>query len=480
MALFKAKTKDIEEYETEIALPSFKIDTNGFIMFDDPSLGGACVLEVFPHVSTEGITHEDPVYHNECTEFSTNPTYEPSTNALFANVRHRVYPGWVNFLNSLQALDESDEPTHLQILMKKCRADEWYTRMDYACYTAHKEFDAQAKAKMTARDPRKALLGARTQDYLDLLESVNDKIKNIPETSRDVRKMAGYKMKFYIIISYTPSSEGWWLDGRDSDYYISDHASPFLAFAGSQDKLVDRLTDMIFSRAMKKQSGSVPEGGQEDDFFWIESDRTAQILATRVHKMMTTVKKWNKENKNLPLTFHMKKLSDRETAALVRFFPNILTPYWDKIWSLQSDQNDMLYSFDVQHAIEMGDLSLLDQDGLFDDIMAERVDMRHSKDEQEAFLAKFKDKNFDEIGDLRSDYDDRFWSPEKEEEDAIRAAELAEAQANAHNLWSDFSDMFALDETEQTQQQKRDEFLKQYKTRGRGTPLSENKKDKKQ
>lgn len=483
MALFKARKKDIDSYETEMSLPTFRIDPNGFIMFDDATLGGACVLEVIPHVHTESITLEDPMFHNESTDFKQNPTYEPSTNALFGNARHSVFPAWVNFLNSLQAQDDSDEPTHIQILAKKCHSDEWYTRIDYACYKAHSELDSVARKFETGKTVSAALKGKRAADYLALLDAIQEKTDNLAPYERDVRNLAGYKTKFFLIISYTPSSEGWWMDGRDSDYYISDHASPFLTFASSQDKIVDKITgiaDKISARIAEKNGIQENIGGQEDDFFWIESDRTAQIIATRLHKIMNSIKKWEKDHPGQDMPFHLEKLDGRETAALIRFFPNIMTPYWDKIWTLQSDQNDMLYNFDVITAIELDDYSKLgDQQALFEDIKSGKVDMKHGKDEQEAFLARFKNKDFSEIGDIHTEYKDQFWSPEAEEEEERRREELAQARSQQDSIWSTFSDDIALEDEYKDQDQKREEFLARYKTRSPGALGEPDKKKKK-
>lgn len=480
MSLFKARRKEVESYETEASLPAFRIDANGFIMFEDASLGGACVLEVIPHVRTESITLEDPMFHNESTDFKQNPTYEPSTNALFGNARHTVFPPWVSFLNSLQAQDDSDEPTHIQILAKKCHSDEWYTRIDYACYQAHKELDPVARAFETGKTVHNALRGKRAADYLSLLDAIKEKTDGLSPYERDVRNMAGYKTKFFMVVSYTPSSEGWWMDGRDSDYYISDHASPFLAFSSSQDKAVDRIVDMIASRNAKKNGTQEHVGGQEDDFFWIESDRTAQIIATRLHKVMNSIKKWEKDHPGDDMPFHLEKLDGREAAALVRFFPNIMTPYWDRIWELQSDQNDMLYNFDVRSAIELGDYSMLgDQQALFEDIKSDSVDMLHGKDEQEAFLARFKNKDFSDIGDIHTEYKDQFWSPETEEAELIQREELAAARSQQSSIWSNFSDDLALADEYKDQDQKREEFLARYRTRSVGSLGDDGKKNRK-
>ena len=39
MSFFKPKEKELD-FETQEDLPKFHFDVNGFLMFDDPSLGG--------------------------------------------------------------------------------------------------------------------------------------------------------------------------------------------------------------------------------------------------------------------------------------------------------------------------------------------------------------------------------------------------------------------------------------------------------
>lgn len=471
MGLFKAKKKEIEAFETDMDLPAFRIDSNGFVMFNDRSLGGAAVFEVIPFIHTEAITHEDAVFHNQSTRFYDDPDYEPSNNAMFGNSRNVVYPGWVHFLNCLQASDDSDEPTHIQILAKKCRTPEWYNKIDYAVYNAHRDFDSLIRARDIGPDPHAALLGARADDYMALLEHTKEIIDELPESVTDIRKLASYKTKFYLIISYTPSSEGWWMDGRDSDYYISDSSGSNVLFAKNEDKLVDRVTKMIGNKRDRKaaRSSQANDNGAEDDFFWIETDRTAQVISTRIHKMMNNMKKWNMTHHDLPIPFDLVQMDGRETAALIRFFPNILTPYWDKIWQLQSDQNEVLYGKDVERAISIGDTSIIDQHELFQAIKDNTVDMRHNQVEQLAFLQKYKNKDYDDIATLESDHDDLLWTPELEEAEMQRAKEAAEYRSEADELWHDLDDAFALAEDLKNPAQKREDFLKRYKTRSIGS-----------
>lgn len=468
MGLFKAKRKDVESYETDMDLPAFKVDANGYIMFDDPTLGGAAVFEVIPHITTESITHEDSVFHNESTNFKKNPTYEPTNNMLFGDARNITYPGWVHFVNSLQPQDSVDEPTHIQILVKKCRSRDWDTRLDYAVLQTHKELDSLISQRDTTRDPRKALLAARADDYLSLLEYTKKTVDELSYYANDIRQIPSYMTKFYLVISYTPSSEGWWLDGRDSDYYISDTSAPMTLFKNNEDKFIDKVTSIIGKRLDKKNNADVNIGGAEDDFFWIEADRTAQVISTRINKIHRMISRWNENNPQTPMPFHLKKMHNREVAALIRFFPNILTRYWDKIWNLQSDQNEVLYMKDVEKALKTHDLSFVEEaSSLYSNIRDGHVDLRHSLAEQDDFLSKYKDKDFDDIGSIEGDHDDLFWSPEQEEKELARIKAAEEYQSEQEDLWAEFDASFALADELKTQSQRREEFLSKYKTRGR-------------
>ena len=203
MGLFKAKEKNVDYYETEATLPEFSIDTNGFIMFNNRQLGGAAVLEVIPHVTTEGMTHEDPVFHNDSTDFEENPNYEPATGALFPDARFRVYPAWTWFLNSLLPHGLEDECTHIQILIKKCHANEWTTITDYAQYTAHKELDHQVKLSGRVTRHQK-LIATRTADYLKLIESFKKEVDELSSRIRHPAKVGGWMVGIPTIMLPIP------------------------------------------------------------------------------------------------------------------------------------------------------------------------------------------------------------------------------------------------------------------------------------
>ena len=459
MGLFKKK-KEVEYYETETSLPGFGIDTNGFIMFDDRRLGGAAVMEVIPHVTTEGMTHVDPVYSGESSDFSENPGYEPSTS-LFPDARSQVYPGWVYFLNGLLPLGPEDECTHIQILAKKCRTKEWNTKTDYACYKAHQALDRQVYSGLSRGDLR----AVRAKDYLGLLDSIKADVEKIPAYTFDVKKLPAYTVRYFLVISYTPSGEGWWMDGRDSDYYVRDSSSPLSLF--KQDRAVENAVSLL-TRFRKEDD--VYEGA-EDDLFWIESDRTAQILDTRLKKVTRLVEIWNKREPARQMPFHLRAMDGREVAALICFFPNIITPYWDRIWSLHANQDDVLFRADAIHALDMHDTSFIEEvRGINKSIAAGDVDMRHTKAEQEEFLAKYRGVAYEDIGGLRSERDQLNWTPEEEEKRAIAEQQRQQRALDDQDLWGDIAAVDGIAEEYQTPEQRRESFLKKYKNRSTSMP----------
>ena len=455
MGLFKKK-KEVEFYETETSLPSFGIDTNGFIMFDDRRLGGAAVMEVIPHVTTEGMTHTDPVYSNESTDITENPGYEPSI-ALFPDARSQVYPGWVYFLNGLLPLGPEDECTHIQILAKKCRTREWNTKSDYACYKAHKEMDWKISSGLS----RGEMKAARARDYLELLDSIRADVEKIPAYTFDVKKLPAYVVRYFLVISYTPSGEGWWMDGRDSDYYVRDSASPLSLF--KNDRAVDNAVSLL---TRFRKDDAERDDGAEDDLFWIESDRTAQILDTRLKKVNRLVESWNKREPARPMPFHLKPMDGREVAALICFFPNIITPYWDKIWNLHANQDDVLFRADALHALDMHDTSFIEEvRDINKSIVSGEVDMRHTKAEQEEFLAKYRGVAYEDISGLRSERDQLNWTPEEEERRMIAEQQRQQRALDDQDLWGDIAAGDGIAEEFQTPEQRRETFLKKYKNR---------------
>ena len=120
----------------------------------------------------------------------------------------------------------------------------------------------------------------------------------------EIRKLPSYLKSFYIVVSYTPSSEGWWMDGRDSDYYISDTVSPSALFIDGG--VAEKISSFIANR---KKNDDVEEGG---DFFHLEADRIAQVLATRVNKIIRFTREWPISHKGLSLPFTIRRLDGIE------------------------------------------------------------------------------------------------------------------------------------------------------------------------
>ena len=463
---FLARKKTVAEFETEASLPSFSIDANGFIMFDDPDLGGAAVMEITSAVRTEGITHRDPADMSISTE---DPAYVPSTDTLFADRRKDVYGPWVAFLNSLHASNPADDPIHIQILVKKCLSDEWITRLDYAAYEFERAFGRILYPPASARNPKKpprqqyreALRQERARDYLDILEYMRwDANEREARGFPDLRNIPSYSVKFYLIISYTPSSEGWWMDGRDNSYYVNDSVSATNMF--SADEKVENIADLIMRRRNRKEARD--DSGNEEDFFWIASDRTSQVLFTRVRKVEDFVAKWNRNHVSMPMPFRLRRLSDdREAAAIVRFFPNLLTPYWEKIGRLKANRNDVLTDINKGMATARRDGDALVANA--EDIVRGQVKVQHSRDEREAFLAGYRNKTADEVRNLAGDYDARTWTVEKHERKQ-KAAEIRKQQlAEADGIWKGFGGSDLVEDEYKTEAQKRQEFLDSFKNR---------------
>lgn len=461
MPLFRAKKKDIETFETERDLPAFSVDTNGFIMFNDPRLGGAAVLEVIPHVTTEGMTHEDPVFHDTSTD---EKGYEPSIDTLFGDVRREAIPAWVNFLNRLEPEGTGDSCIHIQIIAKKCRADEWETRADYAVYSAHKEWASElSRVSFNKKNKKEKFYASRVREYVKLLEELQEASYSVSENIFDVRRLPAYKTRFFLVISYTPSSEGWWLDGRDADYYVRDDKGPMNLF--KEDKSVERVTAFLTRKLRKEQKQE--EGGSVNDFFWIESDRTAQVLYTRQKKVFRIINEWNNNHPyGEKMPFHLNLLDGREVAALICFYPNILTPYWDRIWSLDVDSNDMLFRQQVRTALDVGDTDFIERaNRLTRDIAHDTVNVGHALGDRDDFLDKYRGRAYEEIGNVSDEYDEMNWSPEREFARKQRQQEIEYEQQKSRELWGDFDESLTIEDEFKTESQRREDFLKRYKSK---------------
>lgn len=387
---FDPKKKDIA-VETENDLPSFTVDVNGFIMFKDPDLGGCGIFEVEPCVSGMGFTHTDSLQNGMDTESNA---YDPQNGDgwKFRDRRHDVVPQWVAFLNGLFPHDESETQTQVQILLKKTRPYEWATRYNYA----FNENDAvigefYASRGYNSGNSRKArLMRARANDYLGFLKAQSDESSR-PSLTMDLNKLDSYAVKMYIVVSHTPSSEGWWIDGRDTDYYMKDESTPDALFKGSD--FVDRIAGMLTKRSVQ----SMYDNGNNtaNDLFPFESDITAQIIETRMRRIEQNLANIYEKTPPNDRAFFIRRLEPKESAGLVKFFPNVLTPYFAKAMDvLHENINDIYYGFDTENASMTGDSGYMSR--VAKDIIYGNVDLSLSDEEENEFLDKYRSMTWEE------------------------------------------------------------------------------------
>jgi len=177
---------------------------------------------------------------------------------------------------------------------------------------------------------------------------------NEASSTFDVGHVASYDTRFFMVVSYTPSSEGWWYDGRDSDYYLVedklDMSHPLSMF--SDPKFVDKVAARISRRARRKERESSENTAY--DMFPLATDMTAAMIQTRMRDIEFSCERISHEleasGEEMP--FSLRRLSGKETAALVAFFPNILTPYWEKaVTQLNENIDDIYMRLDARNAI---------------------------------------------------------------------------------------------------------------------------------
>lgn len=488
---FLSKKKQVA-YETDYDIPSFFIDPNGFIIFDDRSLGGVAVLEVLPRACTESITWEDPVERN--LKLNGERDFKSTTGITFDDDRRDVIEPWIRFLNDLHSNGEGDDDVHVQILAKKCTpsinmktgAPYWETRLESAAYDASRSAGAfingamgsdvqrsasnrQRKAKGKESNVGRAIREERVRNYIGLLNALDEQDESeypgfVKRTDVDVRRIPAYTVRFFMVISYTPTSEGWWMDGRDSDYYVSDSISVTSLF--KDDKIVDNVTDLIMNHVNKKKNDD--DDAKVGEFFQLDVDRTAQIIATRVNKVLRLARTRDAEHRKNPrgvsrMPFEFKRMDAREVGALVRFFPDILTPYWDRIWELASNQNDVIRGMDVDIAIATNDASILHDSKLDKSIADGTADMSSTTTSREAFLAQYRDKSLSDLSTISDDFNDANWSPSEDDEDKAAEDDGTSNQDFDEDIWT------SIDETVSDlkgEASKRDEYLRRYKNRG--------------
>ena len=285
MDFFDPKRKE-KVVETDNDLPGFTVDVNGFIMFNDLDLGGCGIFEVEPAVMGGGMTHHDDY---STTVSSDEKYYEPLDGWIFDDRRKDVVPQWVRFLNGLFPKDPSDTQTQIQIIMKKTRPAEgqWRTRANYAFCENDAAIGAfyQRAGYDVVHDGKSVLMQARANDYLAMLKRMSDE-SNIPSYTLDMGKLPSYAVKMYIVVSHTPSSEGWWIDGRDSDYYLKDDTLDGDSMFGSSP-FVNQIASFLTRKMVRKMY----EDGNNtaNDLFPFQSDITAQVIETRMRRIEQTL-----------------------------------------------------------------------------------------------------------------------------------------------------------------------------------------------
>lgn len=386
MSVFKPKKKVVAE-ETDSSLPPFRIDVNGFLMFKDIDLGGCGVFEVTPAVWSAAWSHIDDYRSGDMID---DNEMIASSGVQYADARRVIVPVWVAFLNSLLPKDSNTSQTHIQILGKKTRTDNdpdysWRTFDDYLFSMAAKDIN-ERKDYIMGNDA----LRLRALDYFKMLGNYSIK-SNQRSAVFDIGHATSYVTKWYIIVSYTPSSEGWWYDGRDSDYYMVedalDLAHPLSMF--SDPRFVDRLTARIMKRRNRKKA---PETNTADDIFPLATDLTASVIQTRMRAIESTYDRLarNLARSKTPaaMPFTIRRLSGRELAATIAFFEDVTTPYYEKaITQLQTNTNEVFMGMDANMAIMSRDISYVDR--YDEDILKGTADLQTSDAEDEEFKSRF-------------------------------------------------------------------------------------------
>ena len=458
---FDPKKKDIA-VETENDLPSFTVDVNGFIMFKDPDLGGCGIFEVEPCVSGMGFTHTDSLQNGMDTE---SDAYDPQNGDgwKFRDRRHDVVPHWVAFLNGLFPHDESETQTQVQILLKKTRPYEWATRYNYA-FNENDAVIGEFYASMgyNSGNSRKArLMRARANDYLGFLKAQSDESSR-PSLTMDLNKLDSYAVKMYIVVSHTPSSEGWWIDGRDTDYYLKDESSPDALFKGSE--FVDKIAGMLTKRSVQ----SMYDNGNNtaNDLFPFESDITAQIIETRMRRIEQNLANIYEKIPSNDRAFFIRRLEPKEAAGLVKFFPNVLTPYFAKAMDvLHENINDIYYGFDTENASMTGDSGYMSR--VAKDIIYGNVDLSLSDEEENEFLDKYRGMTWEEAEGTIDDV----YASEKDKLSAFNDAaqsiadreyygETEDEPDELDNMWRDMGGFTINTTSDEDEETLRREYLK--------------------
>lgn len=368
MSFFKPRRETID-FETQEDLPRYHFDVNGFLIFDDSSLGGCGMFRVIPMAMTSSVTHRETL--GSSTRDTAAQGYRPNrVMEEYGDRRADAIMQWVNLINSLQPMDDVDQQTHVQIILKKTRPEEWETAPGH-------EICSLVGMSNRHGDKTSRAMGRYQDSYIELLRSIDDAMFE----RRGKWNGSSYAMGMYIVVSYTPSSEGWWMDGRDDDYYVKDTPSKRQLF--DVDGLVERMGDIIVNR--KERRTERHETNTADALYPIEEDRIAQVIQTRMHKIEQSMIKYASEIGDESLAFEIRRTHMMDNTALLAFWDNPLTPYRNRIWNLQTNMDDVILALRREESIATSDLSHLEDGG--DD----------ASDAIGEFLSRYAGKTADEV-----------------------------------------------------------------------------------
>ena len=399
MSIFKPRRKKVVEAETETALPDFSISIDGFLMFNNPRLGGCGVFEIAPRVCESAWSHFDGL-QTENTIGGHGKVLADSDQTEYEDARGLVMHAWVPFLNGLLPKESNTGQTHIQILGKKTRLDEnsdsemyWDTRPGYSYITTLHGFEPIPGSS-------KAI---RMADYVKMLEHFRDENYRLID-EKGANGNYAYEVRWYIVVSYTPSSEGWWYDGRDSDYYIVESArggsSPAAMF--SNFGLVEKVAEAINTRRERKSDAMTENTAL--DMFPLATDMTTAVLHTRMSDLyslyfriaqgigenllgdaaseMAAIDVTSYGVEHMP--FRMRRMRGQEVASIVAFFPDILSPYRERaVKQLGANINDIYIAMDAEQAVLTHDESYVRR--YEDDIIKGTLDINVTDQEVENF-----------------------------------------------------------------------------------------------
>lgn len=387
------------EAETESALPNFSISIDDFLMFNNPNLGGCGVFEIAPRVCEPAWSHLDGL-QTEKTIGNNGRPLDETDGTRYEDARGLVMRAWVPFLNGLLPKESNTGQTHIQILGKKTRLDEnsdpemyWDTRAGYSYITTLHGFEPTPGSW-------KAI---RMADYVKMLEGMRDAMYQEID-AKGANGNFAYDIRWYIVVSYTPSSEGWWYDGRDSDYYIVDSrrgkGSPAAMF--SDFGAVERIAEAIGSRRERRTNAAADNTAL--DMFPLATDMTTAVLHTRMSDLyslyfriarglgesllgdaaqgMAAIDVTAYGAEHMP--FRMRRMRGQEVASIVAFFPDILSPYRQRaVDNLGANLNDIYIAMDAEQAVLTHDESYVRR--YEDDIIRGTLDIEVSDQEVDNF-----------------------------------------------------------------------------------------------